>query len=423
MAIETQATLEDVETFRSRARAWLAENMPKRGADFTGDIHSAEDVEHMRELQRTLFDGGFAGICYPSDCGGQGLTAAHQRAFDEESMGYEMPVWLNIPTFTIIGPTIVDFGTVEQKHRYVPAFLRGDEIWVQFLSEPSNGSDLAGAITRATAAGDGWVLNGSKIWSSNAHHADWAMCLARTNWDVPKHEGLTMFLLKVRQPGVQIEPITMVDGEAHFSQEFFDDVAMPPDTVLGEVDGGWEVARRLLAHERTAVGGGSIYSSGRVASDKSSGVGTLRTDLIELGGELGRSSDPVTRQLVAEAHVLDTAQGQLVQRVSSAIRAGKMPPAASAVLKLYSGTATARRLAIAIEIAGPEAVSTSDDRKAAKYGMEFLMRQSIAIGGGTNEIQRNIISERVLEMPREYSADRGKPFNEVRQNTVTTRKE
>jgi alkylation response protein AidB-like acyl-CoA dehydrogenase len=215
---------------------------------------------------------------------------------------------------------------------------------------------------------------------------------------------------------VTIEPIRLVNGVAHFCQEFFDDARLPAGSALGEVGGGWEVATRLLAHERTATGGGSIYSSGKSGAHKSARVGMSQTDLIDLAGGLGRSDDAVTRQLVADAHVLDTVQGHLVQRISAAIGSGQMPPAASALLKLYAGTANSRRATIATEIAGPEAVSYEGGSREEEYAYDYLARQTMAIGGGTNEIQRNIISERVLGMPREYSADRGKPFKDVRQS-------
>ena len=206
--------------------------------------------DHERELQRTLWDGGFAGICFPAEYGGLGLTPAHQRAFTEESLAYDMPYSLNVPTLGILAATLVDHGTDEQKARHLPAILKGEEIWVQFLSEPSGGSDLAGCLTRADRDGDVFILNGSKIWSSGAVDADYAMCLARTNWDVPKHRGLTMFIMAIHQPGVQVEQIRQVDGSLEFCQEFFDDVPIPVTDVVGEVDDGWTVAGRLLVHER-----------------------------------------------------------------------------------------------------------------------------------------------------------------------------
>src|SRR5262247_3662204 len=220
--------------------------------------------EYERGLQRRLWDGGFAGICFPAEYGGLGLTVAHQHAFTDESRPYDMPFHFNIPTLGILAPTLVDFGSHEQKLRHLPAILRGEELWVQFLSEPSGGSDLAGCLTQADRDGDVFVLNGSKIWSSSAHVSDYALCLARTNWDVPKHRGLTMFILQIHQPGITVNQIKMVDGTQEFCEEFFDDAVIPAENVLGEVDDGWTVATRLLFHERASVGGASPYTSGRM---------------------------------------------------------------------------------------------------------------------------------------------------------------
>ena len=173
-----------------------------------------------------------------------------------------MPIVFNTPALTICAPTILDFGTEEQKRRHLPAILSGDELWVQFLSEPTGGSDLAGLVTRADKDGDVWILNGSKIWSTGAYRADYALCLARTDWHATKHRGLTMFIVKIHQPGIDLQQIEMVNGSKEFCQEFFDDVALPEADVVGRVNDGWTVASRLLFHERDAVGGGSPYASG-----------------------------------------------------------------------------------------------------------------------------------------------------------------
>ena len=173
-----------------------------------------------------------------------------------------MPLLFNTPTLTIIAPTILDMGTEAQKRRHLPAMIRGDELWVQFMSEPSGGSDLAGVITSAVFDGANYVLNGSKIWSSYAYFSDYAICLARTDWDAVKHRGLTMFTMKIHQPGITVNRIRQSDGNVEFCQEFFDDLAVAPEQVLGKVNDGWSVAQRLLFHERSATGGSSPYASG-----------------------------------------------------------------------------------------------------------------------------------------------------------------
>jgi alkylation response protein AidB-like acyl-CoA dehydrogenase len=262
---------ESVAEFAQRARAWLAANMP-RIADPANppyaDRGEADSWRHVRKLQRRLYDGGFAGTCFPTDYGGLGLDIAYQKAFDDESAGYEMPLILNTPTFTICCATILDTGSEGQKRQHISAALRGDEVLVQLLSEPSGGSDLAGVITRAERRGEKWIVNGAKTWSTGAFAADYGLLLARTNWDVPKHEGLTMFLARLDSPGITLRRIKQVNGSTEFCEEFFDDLELGDDAAVGEVDKGWEVASRQLYHERRAVGGGSEFASGTAAPDR-----------------------------------------------------------------------------------------------------------------------------------------------------------
>jgi alkylation response protein AidB-like acyl-CoA dehydrogenase len=408
--------VEDVDVFRRRARQWLADTMPRlpEGVENFQLVQEDEMGERARRLQRTLFDGGFAGICYPVEYGGQGLTRAHQQAFTLESYGYQMPTLFNVPTLSILAPTLLDFGTEEQKLRHLPAILRGEELWVQFLSEPSGGSDLAGLVTQATRDGDVFIMNGSKIWSSGAFRSDYAMCLVRTDPHVPKHQGLTMLIVKIHQPGIEVQRIKMVNGMAEFCQEFFDDVAVPVDDVVGGINDGWTVASRLLIHEREAVGGGSSYVSGVAVG--TAGEGGQRTDLADLAHATGQAHDPVVRQLVAEARVNDRVQQQLIERVTAGIRTGAFPTPAGALPRLYAATNNERHYDIGLEIAGAGGGAWAEGDPAGIWGEFYLSRQANSLGGGSNEMQRNIISERVLGMPREFAADRDKPFDEVRHN-------
>ena len=326
MNISSDLDLESVESFRERAREWIRGNLTLLSED-DGDGGSPDDEEWLRarKLQAKLYEGGFAGICYPREYGGRGLTPAHQRAFNEEVAGYEMPMLLNTPTFTICGPTILDMGTEEQKREHLAAAISGKEVFVQFLSEPTSGSDLAGATTRATRDGDVFILNGSKIWSSGAYAADYALCLARTDWDAPKHRGLTMFLTKVHQPGVEIHRIRQVNGSSEFCQEFFDDVEVPASAVVGEVNGGWAVATRQLFHERNAVGGGSPYSSGPLPTNRRE---SPIDGVIGLVRRTGRAGDVAARELVAEFHALGTIHSHLVDRVAAGMRSEQLPSTA-----------------------------------------------------------------------------------------------
>jgi alkylation response protein AidB-like acyl-CoA dehydrogenase len=258
-------TVESVAAFAERARRWLADTIPRiddPGNPPYADRGEEDSWQHVRQLQRRLHDGGFAGICFPTAYGGLGLGIEYQKAFDVESAGYELPLILNTPTFTICCATIVDTGTEEQKRQHISAALHGDEVLVQLLSEPSGGSDLAGVITRAERRGDKWIVNGAKTWSTGAFAADYGLLLARTNWAVPKHEGLTMFLVRLDSPGITLRRIKQVNGSTEFCEEFFDDPELSDDDVVGEIDKGWDVATRQLHHERRAVGGGSEFASG-----------------------------------------------------------------------------------------------------------------------------------------------------------------
>lgn len=409
-------TAESLDAYRRRARVWLAANMERRAesTELARDEHLLHEEERLathRVLQRRLFDAGYAGICFPQEYGGQGLDPEYQRVFTEESVPYEMPVAFNVPTLGILAATILDFGTDAQKRRHLPAILCGDEYWIQFLSEPSGGSDVAGALTSAVRDGDEWVLNGSKVWSTRAIHCDYALCLARTNWDVPKHRGLTVFIMAIHQPGVEINRIRLVNGSEEFCQEFFTDVRLPADAVLGEVDNGWSLVTRWMFHERNAVGGGSPYVSG-IGGDGAHGPTMQHRRLAD---ERGLLRDARARELVAEAYGYGVIQDQLIDRVNAGIAGGTMSEHSVAILRLYRGTTTVRQATIGMELAGDTGVAWLPDEAAiGDFAVRYLMRQSSCIGGGTTEIARNVISERVLGMPREPAPDRELPFREAR---------
>lgn len=399
--------MEDVATFRARAKEWLAATMPpvSARAGERGGEDGIERWDRARELQGVLHAGGFAGLAFPREYGGQGLTVEHQRAFNELCRPYEMPLLLNVPSLTIMAATLLDCGTEAQKLRHIPAILRGDEVWVQLLSEPSGGSDLASARTRATREGDSFVLNGAKVWSSAAFAADYAMILARTNWDVSKHRGLTMFIIKMHQPDISIRRIKQVDGSAEFCEEFISDAVVPEADIIGRENDGWTVATTLLAHEKNAVGGGSPYISGASALvERADPIG----ELVRLaGGAEAVAADTRIADLLGEAITLEQVRKHAIVSVSGQMTRGELGPPASAILKLLDATNQMRTTDIAVELAGRAAAS--DPALAGRY----LMRQARCLAGGSNEIQRNIISERVLGMPREAAADRDVPFREL----------
>jgi alkylation response protein AidB-like acyl-CoA dehydrogenase len=409
------AEMESVESFSGRARTWLAENMPRLGDNrvrsFGSDEEELSYVKRTRELQRTLFDGGFAGICFPQEYGGRGLTPAHQRAFDRECAGYEMPTLINVPTFVPCGAVLLEFGTEEQKRRYLPAMLRGEALWMQFLSEPSGGSDVAGALTSAVRDGDEWILNGSKIWTTGAWWSDYGLCLARTNWDVPKHRGLTVFIVQIDAPGMEVQRIEMINGSREFCQEFMTDLRVPDADRVGQIDDGWTVGRRWMFHERNAMGGGSPYTSGPAPGHRTEHG--EQDPLVALARQGGRQDDPLVLDLLGEAKVLQRAATELTRRVGEGMAVGAFPDTYAAITRLMTAVVGERITDIRLDLAGAAAAGWQDGGHAAGVGTQYLMRQTNSIGGGTTEMARNNISERVLGMPRERTLDKEVSFRDV----------
>jgi alkylation response protein AidB-like acyl-CoA dehydrogenase len=410
---ETSKTGESVAQFAERARTWLAQNMPRVDPLNPPEADRGEEGPWLRarELQRLLYKGGFAGICFPREYGGLGLAIEYQKAFDAESRHYEIPVILNTPTFTICAATILDTGTEEQKQQRIGGVLRGDEILVQLLSEPSGGSDLAGVITRADRRGDKWVINGAKTWSTSAFAADYGLLLARTDWDVPKHEGLTMFLVPINSPGITMRRIKQIDGGHEFCEEFFDGLELGDDAVVGEVNGGWAVASRQLYHERRAVGGGSEFASGIGAEGETDQL----VDYLALLEATGQSDNERIQEMAGRALVRRAVQEQLIDHVYRSVLDGSLPPAGGSIIRVTHAETVQFEIDTAVAIAESGGV-VDDSRGLVKYGDRYLSRQTASLGGGTTEIARNIIGERILGFPREYAADRGVPFNQVKRN-------
>jgi alkylation response protein AidB-like acyl-CoA dehydrogenase len=404
--------LRDLEEFRHELRAWLEENMDRKPpAEPRGGLGAEnmtlDDIATARVLQRRLFDAGYAGITYPKEYGGAGLTPAHERLFREESLAYVMPNFGGAGgvMFGAIGRSLLAHCPPEFLQRHIPKLLAGEAIWCQFYSEPEAGSDLAGIRTRATRDGDNWVLTGSKIWSTGAYYADWAMCLARTDWDAPKHRGLTWFAVPTDAKGVTIRQIRQINGGASFCEEFLDEVSVTDDDVIGEVNQGWTVTQTMLVYERGAGDSGRHPIEPRA----------LAPDLVALAGRVGRTDDPLVRQAIARAHINDYAQFHLGQTVAAQLQASTQPqPAIAAYGKLAAGVFSPIRARIAMEIGGAQAfLWPPDDDKATGPSVDYLSGRVISIAAGTNEMQRNGIGERVLGLPREPSFDSNKPFSEV----------
>jgi len=413
----TTTTPTELDEYRAEARAWIAANLAPRAtkqdpvaANLRGSHeYTREEIAAERPKQRALFDAGYAGITWPVEYGGQGLSPAHERAFLEEAADYALPDfgYANAMTFGICGQVMLAHASEEFKRRHLPRMLKGEELWCQFFSEPSGGSDLAGIRTRATRDGDSWILNGAKVWSSFAHLADWGLCLARTNWSVPKHRGLTWFGVPINAEGVTLRVIRLINGGADFCEEFFDDVAIPDADRIGDVDHGWAVAQTMLVYER----GGRTEGS-----DAPLDPGPLAPDLVALARAVGRVDDPEARQLIARGHSLTFLRDALSRRIRLKLRLDGAGAGFAAYGALAHGTFDAERANLGIDLARGHLVAwepSEADGASASTALAFLNGKINSVAGGTDQMQRNAISEQVLGLPREPSFDRDKPFDQV----------
>jgi alkylation response protein AidB-like acyl-CoA dehydrogenase len=408
---------ESLEAFRERARAFIRAHLKpvtKRSVSSAlragkSDETELAEVAHERKLQRALFDAGLAGVCVPREYGGQGLTPAHQKVLNQELRGYEYPTRLQVPTFTPCLAVLLEFGTEKQKLEHIPAILKGEELWMQFLSEPSAGSDVAGAITTAVRDGDDWVINGSKVWTTGAWWSDWALCLARTNWDASKHGGLTVFMFPINSPGIDVQRIEMLNGSKEFCQEYMTDLRIPDTNRIGGVDQGWTVGSRWMFHERMSRNSPFVTAPEGEARGSAAGA-TMHAIALAAG----KQDDPRAHELIGEAQTLHLVGEALKRRIGQGIVTRTLSDQSSAIARLFMGLAEVRRATIAFELAGDAGATwTEDDGDLADWGTDFLIRQATCIGGGTTEIAANVISERLLNMPREDVHDRDRPFRDV----------
>ncbi len=396
---------ESLDGFRARVRAWFAENV-----QLTGGVkdESFDAVDVARRFQAALFDARLAGLTWPAEYGGQGLTTAHQLAFNEAAEPYVVPTMPLLIGLGMCAPTLLEKGTQEQREEHLARMLRGDEVWCQLFSEPGAGSDVAGLRTRAVRDGDDWVVTGQKVWTSGAHYSDYGLLLARTNPDVPKHLGLTMFVVDMRAPGVTIRPLRQITGGSGFNEVFFDDVHVPGDAVVGEVDRGWQAAVTTLMNERVSIGAGGGGLGRRL------GGGEFAA-LADLARRRGGLADPVLRQSLASVFVEERLLELLSSRIREDVRAGRTPGPQGSVAKL-AGAQLARHAAeVGLEVLGSGGAAwESDDADAERWTQALLGAPGNAIAGGTPEIMKNILGERVLGLPREPAVDRDVPFRELR---------
>jgi len=408
----------DVTGVRAESRAWLEAHWdPERP---------------LLEWRALLADSGWAAPDWPRDCFGRGLSEelAKVAVAERRSVGAVGPPVGS--AMNLAAPTLLVHGSEELKGRVLRRILTGEDTWCQLFSEPGSGSDLAGLTTRAERDGDEWVVSGQKVWTTGARTAAFAMLLARTEWDVPKHRGITYFVLPMNQPGVEVRPLRQMNGHASFNEVFLTDARVPADHVVGEVNGGWAIALTTLAHERglgaSRLVATEVWPDGRTAREATAEAsGHARTyawypqragrpDLLaDVARERGAS--PVQRQMVADVIARERVANWNVERTRAAREAGRSPGPEGSVAKL-AGTEIARRSARAHgAMAGAAAMVTGPGSPLGGITAEILVSVPAgSIAGGTDEIQHNIIGERALGLPREPSSDAGVPFREVRTN-------
>lgn len=373
----------DEAAFRTKAGAWLdgalADIPPQEG------LHQDEREHWSRVWQTRLSEGGWAALTWPADVGGQGAEVVYQAIFNEEAARRSAPYALNGVGLMLAGPTILTHGTDEQKARYLPPTIRSELYWCQGFSEPGAGSDLAGLRTAATRVDGGWRISGEKVWTSNAHHAQRCLLLARTDPDAHKHEGITYFLADMSD--IDVRPLVMTNGDAEFNQMYLDDVFVADEDVLGEVGSGWRVALTTLAFERASMGL-SLWVWARQAVDRLVGVTRSR----------GLEDDPGMLETIG---LLD-AEAEAVRigslRLMSELQAGGSPGPESSGLKLLWAAVVQNATRSALELLGPEAMLAEDGSLELLH--RYLRARGHTIEGGTDEIQKSIIAERVLGLTR-----------------------
>ena len=412
-AIETPANLEE---FRLKVRDWFSSNATREDAEASGESSEVEEGETedflvvARKFQNTLYDAGLSGLSWPKEYGGQSLTMNHQQVFNEEASGYVLPSTPFMVTLGMCAPTILQYGTEEQRKRHIGPMLRGDEIWCQLFSEPGAGSDVAGLTTKAVQDGDEWVINGQKVWTSGAHYASFGLIVTRTNPDVPKHKGITMFIVDMKAPGVTVRPLRQMSGASGFNEVFFDNVRVPSTALVGVVDQGWTAAIGTLMNERVSIGAGG-GGLGR-------GTGTVQFDrLAELATSTGAITDPVTRNELATIWVKERTLAILGDRMRASLKSGNAPGPEGSIAKLAGSELGSRVADMAMDLLAESGQAwNNDDEESLRWATNVLASPGGAIAGGTPEIMRNILGERSLGLPKEPQLDRDMPFKEIRTN-------
>ena len=396
----------DEAAFRAEVRAWLEANAKPRVAGPPQALdHSPEAEAHHWEAakvwQRKKYEGGWAAITWPAEYGGRGGTPIQQMIWNEEQSRFDVPAGFIAASLGMIGPALMRFGTEEQKG-YLPAMLRGDEVWCQLFSEPEAGSDLAAVRTRGEVDGDELVINGQKVWTTSANFAEKGFIVLRTNADVAKHDGISFALIDMRQPGVEVRPLVTMRGDRHFNEVFLTDVRTPLDHVVNGLDRGWPVTTFVLMNEGAFIG-------------TSSPVDTSATALIRHAHETGRLDDPVARERLGEAWARERVLGQLQDRLKGALLDGRMPDVDGSVLKILTAEWGHERAELATWLQGAGGLlSGADAPEAGLWQDKVLSRGLMSVGGGTLEVHRNGLGERALRLPKEPRFDRDAAFKDLK---------
>jgi alkylation response protein AidB-like acyl-CoA dehydrogenase len=377
------------EVFRARVRAWLEANVPAPG--------SLRDLDAMRAWQRKLHAGGLLGAAWPKEYGGAGLTEMEQAILNEELARVRAPGVVNAMAIWWVGPAIMRYGTDWQKERFIPKILTAEEIWATGYSEPSSGSDMAAAKTRAVRDGDDYVVSGQKIWTTYAHISDWYFVLVRTSTEGPKWAGLTLLLMDMKSPGVEIRPIRQIDGGSEFNEVFMTDVRVPVRNRLGDEGQGWEVVSSALINERTGIAGSVRFDHA---------LEWIRTTARERDG----ARDPRVRQRIAELAIKAAIVRYSGMRSLTDSLNGRMNPHLSAAMKLSATLLTQEFSETAMELLGPYAALMDDAHAPSngRWAKQYLGDRAMTIAGGTSEVQRNIVAQRILGLPRDRGNEKAK---------------
>jgi alkylation response protein AidB-like acyl-CoA dehydrogenase len=374
------------QAYRQTLRAWLAGNAPETPE---GELHNPANLGPLRRWQRTLAEAGYLGITWPKEYGGQGLGPVEQAIFLEEMAMAKAPPVPGRLGINLVGPTIINIGTDEQKRAYLRDMLLGDKIWVQGFSEPNAGSDLGSLGTRAVRDGEHFVVNGQKIWTSYAHFADFVFLLVRTDPEAPKFKGITCLLVDMKLEGISVKPLRMMSGDSGFNEIFFTDVRVPVSQVLGEINCGWKVGMTALMHERSNLGGGSSVILSQFLDQMKWAV-----------RELSQAGDPLVRQKIAQCQLELEVFRVTTARAQSRSEKGEPPGPESSILKLFRDDFNQRMAQLAQEILGPFGQLTGGAWEPFSYN--YLRSRGHSIEAGTTQVLKNNIATRVLGLPKSY---------------------